>query len=60
MEAAPRLPMLSFELKTCNDSTQFGPQLKQVSVLENTLFLLRIGFIYNEGRVVLYYCLITC
>ncbi|KAJ8960856.1 hypothetical protein NQ318_020154, partial [Aromia moschata] len=29
MEAAPRLPMVSFDLKVCTENTQFGPQLKQ-------------------------------
>ncbi|KAG5896890.1 hypothetical protein JTB14_033528 [Gonioctena quinquepunctata] len=29
MEAAPRLPMLSFDLKVCTETTHFGPQLKQ-------------------------------
>ncbi|KAJ8943850.1 hypothetical protein NQ314_009620 [Rhamnusium bicolor] len=29
MEAAPRLPMLSFDLKVCTENTQFAPQLKQ-------------------------------
>ncbi|CAH1969012.1 unnamed protein product [Acanthoscelides obtectus] len=29
MEAVPRLPMLSFELKVCTENTQFAPQLKQ-------------------------------
>nr|CAH7727131.1 unnamed protein product [Callosobruchus chinensis] len=29
MEAAPRLPMLSFDLKVCTEITQFSPQLKQ-------------------------------
>ncbi|CAG9825233.1 unnamed protein product [Phaedon cochleariae] len=29
MEAAPRLPMLSFDLKVCTENTHFGPQLKQ-------------------------------
>jgi hypothetical protein len=30
MEAVPRLPMLSFDLKVSPESTSFGPQLKQV------------------------------
>ncbi|KAJ8972454.1 hypothetical protein NQ317_017454 [Molorchus minor] len=29
MEAAPRLPMISFDPKVCSENTQFGPQLKQ-------------------------------
>ncbi|EFA03751.2 tyrosine-protein phosphatase non-receptor type 23 [Tribolium castaneum] len=29
MEAVPRLPMISFELKTSPENAQFGPQLKQ-------------------------------
>ncbi|XP_050516886.1 tyrosine-protein phosphatase non-receptor type 23 [Diabrotica virgifera virgifera] len=29
MEAAPKLPMLSFELNTCTENVHFGPQLKQ-------------------------------
>lgn len=34
MEAAPRLPMLFFDLKTCSENTLFAPQLKQVSIPE--------------------------
>ncbi|CAG9853928.1 unnamed protein product [Phyllotreta striolata] len=29
MEAAPKLPMISFDLKTCMDNVHFGPQLKK-------------------------------
>jgi hypothetical protein len=32
MEAVPRLPMISFELKVSPENVQFGPQLKQVTV----------------------------
>lgn len=46
MEAAPRLPMLFFDLKTCNENTQLGPQLKQVSILEMSVLrtILKIFF----------------
>jgi hypothetical protein len=30
MEAVPRMPMLSFELKQCPEYVDFGPALKQV------------------------------
>jgi len=31
MEAVPRLPMLSFDLKVSPEATSFGPKLKQVT-----------------------------
>lgn len=57
MEAAPRLPMLSFDLKTCNENTQFGPQLKQVSILETSVFrtILKIFF---EDNIESYFSLL--
>ena len=33
MEAVPRLPMISFDLKVSVESTDFGPKLKAVSLL---------------------------
>lgn len=35
MEAVPRLPMLSFQLKVSPEPTIFGPKLKQVRNLFN-------------------------
>jgi hypothetical protein len=35
MEAVPKLPMISFELKTSPENTHFGPKLKQVSRSSN-------------------------
>lgn len=31
MEAVPKLPLISFKLKTSAEGTHFGPKLKQVS-----------------------------
>lgn len=31
MEAVPKLPLISFELKVSPENTHFGPKLKQVS-----------------------------
>lgn len=33
MEAVPKLPLISFELKVSPETTHFGPKLKQVSDL---------------------------
>lgn len=33
MEAVPKLPLISFELKVSTENTHFGPKLKQVSKL---------------------------
>lgn len=36
MEACPKIPMLTFELKTCNyDSTDFGEKILHVKQPEN-------------------------
>ena len=38
MEAVPRLPMLSFDLKVSPEATSFGPKLKQVTYTLNILY----------------------
>jgi len=48
MEAVPRLPMLSFDLKVSPESTSFGPKLKQVTKQYSTYYMLA-----NLFRVVL-------
>lgn len=40
MEAVPKLPLLSFELKVSTENTHFGPKLKQVSNLFDKNFCL--------------------
>lgn len=44
------MPMLSFELKQCPEYVDFGPVLKQVSLLKSWLFLLRYG-LYIVARI---------
>jgi hypothetical protein len=51
MEAVPRLPMISFDLKVSPESTSFGPQLKQVLKTVFVFLLHKWYVLFPDGGV---------